>query len=154
MPRIPEKNPRYRNKNALCDDVAFVLSAPLQWGTQFAVLADVVWVWSEFNGKYKGCRYWSRSALQHTAEIKILVHEHVVPKTTIISLLADLKDPTASAVRHILETYCIGVVLTREEDRKLNAAGLRSAMPTEWSDGDVWARYRLVGIECVDTHAT
>jgi hypothetical protein len=46
---------------------------------------------------------------------------------------------------------CVGIVVTVEEDRSLNAAGIRSRMPEGWDGGDVVARYRAVGIEVLDT---
>jgi hypothetical protein len=39
-------------------------------------------------------------------------------------------------------------VITKEEDKRLNASGLRSKMPDGWNDksGSVFARYQRVGI--------
>lgn len=65
-------------------------------------------------------------------------------------MLLELSAPTEADVRGVLD-LCIGVVVTVEEDRALNAAGLRSRMPEGWDGRDVLARYRAVGIEVVDT---
>lgn len=65
-------------------------------------------------------------------------------------MLLELSAPTEEDVRHVLD-LCVGVVVTVEEDRALNAAGMRSRMPEGWDRRDVFARYRAVGIEVVDT---
>jgi hypothetical protein len=149
MARIAEQNRRYRSKDQICEDVAFILNAPLCWGTKFAVLAEAVWVWSEFDGKYKGCRYWSRCALREE-DTKRLIHEHAVPKSVIIEKLEKRRNSTPASVRGILSTYCIGVVITKKEDQKLTDQGFRKIMPEAWDRKDIWARYRRAGIKWVD----
>ena len=72
MARVPESHLRFRTREQICEDVAFVLGAPLSYGTKFAVLADVNWVWSECSGKFKGCHYWSKAALKKLDDTKAL----------------------------------------------------------------------------------
>lgn len=148
MPRISDDNPRFRTKERICSDVAEVLnSQTLHYGTQQAVLNEVVWVWTEFDGKYKGCKYWSEAAWLHQHDEKLLVHEHAVPKSLVIKLLRELPKPvTAGKVSTLLETYCKAAILTREEDRELNKRNLRSSMPEGWDKLDPWARYKAAGI--------
>jgi hypothetical protein len=147
MARIPEKSPRFRTKERLSQDIAAVLSSPdLSYGTKHVVLADAVWVWSEFYGKYAGCPFWSVAAREANS-IKELCHEHVVPKRYIIQRLLDLSPPTPEDVHGVLSTYCIGAVVTRDEDRQITQAGFRSSMPDEWDTKDIWIRYRLAGIQ-------
>jgi hypothetical protein len=77
-----------------------------------------------------------------------LIHEHLVPRKVIREKLHGLKQPTALDVRRILDRYCIGVVITKDEDKKLDSKGLRSSMPKNWKEtDDRWARYTEVGIE-------
>jgi hypothetical protein len=150
MARIPEKSPRFRTKERISQDIAVILSLPhLSYGTKHVVLADAVWVWSEFYGKYDGCPYWSIAAKQANS-IKDLCHEHVVPKRYIIERLLALSPATAEDVYRILSVYCIGAVVTREEDRQLTKAGFRSSMPDDWDTIEVWIRYRLSGIQMED----
>ncbi len=159
MPRIPEKNPRYRTKQQIAEDVAFVLKSPLSYGTKFAVLKDACWVWTEFDGKYEGCRYWTKMAmLARAADKKAkLIHEHVVPKKVVINILMDLREPTSEEVYSILDRFLTGVVVTPEEDGLLNCDH-RASMPPEFFDPDspqyqdAWLRYapfKEHGIEIV-----
>ena len=119
-----------------------------------------MWVWSEFDGKFDGCRQWSLAASQHrqhhgkviTSE---LTHDHVVPKKVLMELLQKLPRPTtAAAVRQLFEAYCFGAVLTRAEDGALNRLGLRSTMPKGWDGTDPWARYAAAGIVLVKQPCT
>jgi hypothetical protein len=149
MPRIPESNDRYRTKDQLCSDIAFVLNSSLHYGTKYAVLSEAAWVWTEFQGKYEGCEYWSKAALKFRGDPKRLVHEHVIPKKIVIKRLLKLSSPTAataSSVRQELDSYCKGAVITREEDASLNRLGFRSKMPSDWDEKDLWARYKAAGI--------
>jgi hypothetical protein len=146
MARIVEKNPRFRTKRRIAEDVAFVLNAPLSWGTQYAVIAETLWVWSEFDGKYKGCKYWSERAwARRDDKTKMLRHDHAVPKKILIAELRKLSGTaTPDQIERLLGSYCIGVVITKEEDDLLNDNGHRSTLPGE--ELDPWARYRKAGI--------
>lgn len=146
MARVSEKHPCYRTREQICEDVARVLRSSLSYGTKHAVLANAVWVWSEFEGKIKGCSRWSRAARSNPT-IKGLIHEHVVPKSVLIRMLFDLSNPTTEAVAGILDRFCIGVVVTRDEDKRLTQAGVRRRMPDDWDGRDVWVRHRLAGID-------
>lgn len=149
MPKISNKNQRFRTREKLCEDIAFVLNSNLHYGTQFAVLSEATWVWTEFQGKYEGCEHWSEAASElrnHPDRRRLLVHEHVIPKSIVIQLLLLLPAPTGDSVYQLLAANCIGAVITREEDARLNSLGLRSRMPTEWDENDAWARYKHAGI--------
>jgi hypothetical protein len=146
MPRIANKNPRFRTKSELCSDIATVLNSSLHYGTKHAVLSEAMWVWTEFEGKYDGCEHRSKAAWELRDQQKMLVHEHVVPKSIVIQRLLQLSNPTADSVNQLLASYCKGAVLTREEDACLNRPGLRSKMPIGWDEKDVWARYASAGI--------
>jgi hypothetical protein len=154
MARITDKHRRHRTKDQIVNDVALVLSSPLTYGTKFAVVNEVTWVWTEFDGKYKGCKYWTPMAvLQHRADrsAKRLRHEHIVPKKVVIDMLMKLDPPTPVAVRDICERFLIGVIVTIEEDAVLNE--FRSSMPPEFDDPtspdyhNPWLRYQRCGIE-------
>jgi hypothetical protein len=110
------------------------------------VLSEATWVWTEFEGKYDGCEHWSEAAWDLRGQQKMLVHEHVIPKSIVIQRLLELPNPTTESVNQLLESYCKGAVLTREEDTRLNKLGLRSKMPAGWDEKDVWARYASAGI--------
>jgi hypothetical protein len=118
------------------------------------VLIDVTWAWTEFEGKYVGCKYWSEAAWKIREQQDSLVHEHVMPKSLVIQRLLGLfPNATESSVNQLLDTYCKGAVITKHEDARLNSQGLRSKMPTDWDEADVWARYKCVGI-ALHVHAS
>ncbi|MDR9500401.1 MAG: hypothetical protein RI601_01255 [Desulfurivibrionaceae bacterium] len=146
MAKISEKNPRFRAKEAICNDLAQILSTDLSYGTKFAVVSEITWVWSEFDGKHKGCKYWSSKALTSGLPNRELVHEHIVPKRVLISSIINEIENTPDEIHEYLERFCIGVVVTKDEDALLNDAGLRSKMPAHWNGSDPWARYNEVGI--------
>ena len=146
MGRIAEKNPRYRTKQVMARDLAQVLSAPLSYGSKFAVIADILWCWSEFEGKINGCIHWSKAAKSVTDHEK-LRHEHVVPKKHIIDLLMKVSKPSEDYIFALMTKHCIGAVVTLDEDKRLTDLGYRSSMPENWNGEDVWARYKEARIE-------
>lgn len=154
MARPARKHPRFRTKEEIVHDVSYILHAPVTAGTKIAVLTDVCWVWTEFDGKYRGCPHWSKKArVQFEANPKSkLKHEHAVPKRVVMDLLFKLSDPTPATVMDLLSKLLIGVVVTPEEDRLLNRE-YSSKMPDEFYDSahrdhhDPWLRYKKCGIE-------
>jgi hypothetical protein len=76
--------------------------------------------------------------------LKDVTYDHAVPLAT---LRDGLREATSSldAMREFLSRYIRGVVITREEDKKLNR-GLRRSMPKGAQAYDLMARYRAVEI--------
>lgn len=140
---------RHRSKEDICRDVAYVLAAPLTEGTKIAVLNDALWTWSEFDGKIDGCRWWSEAACAIRENRKQLIHEHLVPRKVLIERLLELEGPATDNVARVLQ-QCIGVVITKDEDRLLNMHGLRSKMPKDCSEDDQLGRYRFANIAVRD----
>lgn len=148
MARISEKNIRFRTKEEICRDVAFVLrTSKLHKGTKYAVVDQALWVWTEFDGKYKGCKYWSEKAVAAGSGRRRLIHEHLVPRKLVRDKLFRLRKPTQAAVHRILRKWCVGVVVTQAEDRRLKQRRLNSKMPQKWNRRDRWARYKAAGID-------
>lgn len=75
------------------------------------------------------------------------VVEHVVPQMEIVNRLMDMPELTPEAVTGLLKSWFRVMLVTREEHARLNASGLRSAMPKGWNGTDVFARYAAVGIK-------
>ncbi len=75
--------------------------------------------------------------------------EHAVPQMEIVNWLMDINPLTPEAVVALLEKYFRVMLVTKEEHARLNASGMRSKMPKDWDRSDVFARYRLVGIELI-----
>lgn len=71
-------------------------------------------------------------------------NEHAIPVTIFMEQLLS-SATTQEDVHRILEPMVV-VKVTKEENRRLNAAGLRSRMPDGW-DGDPSARHKAVGIQ-------
>lgn len=142
---------RKRNRDTLIADAAHSLNSLLSVGSKYALLDDICWKWSEFDGKIDGCRWWTAAALRAKGNRSLLRHEHGVPRRVIIELLLNLSAPSQRLVRGVLEELCVGAVVTTAEDRLLRDAGLGRRMPTDWDGRDAWARYRVAGIDVIDT---
>ena len=79
---------------------------------------------------------------------KRLTHEHAIPLALLAEKVLSLEIGDKEVIYEMFKNYCRAAIVTREEDRKLNSAKLRSAMPPEWCFGeDILARYCTVGIE-------
>lgn len=79
---------------------------------------------------------------------KKLTHEHTVPLNLLAEKVFSVETDVRTKIREIFDDYCRAAILTKEEDAKLNAAGLRSEMPPDRSYGDnILARYSCIGIE-------
>jgi hypothetical protein len=79
------------------------------------------------------------------------VVEHVVPKMAIVNRLMDMEPLTTTAIKELLTSRFMLMLVTREEHARLNASGLRSIMPADWDGSDIFARYAAVGIELAST---
>ena len=144
MARIPEKNPRFRTKSQIVGDLALVLNAPLSWGTQYAVVEEALWVWSEFDGKYDGCERWSEAAWAGRKNRRELRHDHGVPKKLLREELRALRGKATTVTVEAILTNCMGTVITKAEDAALTKAGYRAKLPS--AETDPLARYRAIGI--------
>lgn len=148
MGRISSKSPLFRDKDLICQDLAIILNDErLTYCAKFAVIDQAIWIWSEFEGKYQGCKLWSVRALRGLEVDSPLIHEHPVPRKEIRKRLFSLKSPSPQSVRKVMDQLCLGVVVTKSEDIALTKAGLNAKMPDTWDGKDVFARYKVVGIE-------
>jgi len=60
-----------------------------------------------------------------------------------------LEPLTEEAVTQLLQGLFCVMLVTKEEHSRLNANGVRYTMPKEWNGQDLYARYRMWGIEPV-----
>ncbi len=157
MARKSKKNPNYRTKEIMAKDLAVVLNADLSRGTKYAVCRQIASEWTELNGKYKGCRFWSSKAFElweANPKAKCFRHEHAVPKKVVVELLLSFDKPDAGFIYRVCEAFLIGVVVTLEEEKALNAR-FNSTMPSEFgetnnpSNLDPLLRYKQCGIEVI-----
>jgi len=79
---------------------------------------------------------------------KDVIYEHVVPHSIVMNKLLSLDPLTHKNIMSVLEKYFVICAITKEEDKRLNSAGLRSKMPEGWNEHNdsVFARYETVGI--------
>lgn len=79
---------------------------------------------------------------------KEVIHEHVVPHSIVMNKLLSLDPLTNENIMSIIQKYYVICAITKEEDKRLNTAGLKSKMPEGWDVGNdnIFARYKSVGI--------
>lgn len=159
MPPRGKNNPYYRNKEQLADDVYNVLlSDNLSIGAKHAVIHEVTWLWTEFDGKYNGCPYWSKNALVYLdkpgkEKAKLLRHDHVIPRNLIIKRLLYGQKMSRDELFDFLHQNLLGCVVLKEEDTYLNDIGYQRVMPSGWEFGDsVWGRYIEADIAGFEMH--
>lgn len=80
-----------------------------------------------------------------------LVYDHAIPFIYTLNEMLALPDVTPNSVRAVLEKFDVMVLITREEDARLNASGLKQKMPADWDGVDSLARYKAVGIALIPT---
>lgn len=97
-------------------------------------------------GKYPAEFLWTadaRDAYRRDPKGAALVMEHTEPISVVIGELIQQDRPDAE-VAVLLADRLACVVVTRDEDRRITAAGYGVSAPG--SDGDPYARYRAAGI--------
>ena len=82
-----------------------------------------------------------------------LVYDHAVPFRYLQAELLGLSDVTMQSVANALSRFETIVLITKEEDSRLSAAGYGSKMPPDWDGRDDLARYRAIGIELIENTA-
>lgn len=79
-----------------------------------------------------------------------LIADHAIPIAITLRRIVDCFDDR-EAISEIAEAGQVMVWITKDEDARLNAAGLRRRMPEGWlPGGSVFARYDTAGIELAD----
>jgi hypothetical protein len=88
-----------------------------------------------------------RSKAAKGMELKDCEVEHIVPQMEIVNMLMNMDPLNKTEVENVLKKYFKVLLVTKEEHKNLNASGLRSKMPDNWDQKNIWARYSSVGIE-------
>lgn len=149
-----------RNKEEIVKDIYTIINNnQLEYGTKFYCVLNAIGIWTELDGKFEGskkksgCPYWSEKALivvqtitERSQISKLLRHEHIVPRIVLIDKILGFppnKENTKSneEISKIFEDFCKGVVVTKEDDEKLNKEHQKN-MPKGWNWCDPWARYK------------
>jgi hypothetical protein len=115
-----------------------------------ALREPVYFLWTRRGGGPKDqlARYRSKSSVRLKRGRGQLLLDHAIPFKHLQSELLELHDVTPEAVRRVLAKEIL-VLVSKSENHRLNASGLRAKMPPTWDGTDALARYRTVGIELV-----
>lgn len=141
--------PRTFTDDDVVNDVVAVLNGPFSTWAKTSLAQGALWAWSARHGKYEGCPYWSRNALDQfraTGSISGLRHEHIVPRKLTVAKIMGVSSITREDLRAILETHALGCVVTKAEAQILDR-GLKQRMPEGFATAghpnfeNVWARY-------------
>lgn len=159
---MKENNIKFRTKSEILFDSVFILNSPITKGAKYMALNDVCWQWTEFEGKYEGCRYWSEEAIKLLKNLKndnekfkysdYFRHEHIVPRKGLIEKIFNIKNINEEILEKVLNKYLIGVVVTISEEKVLNKFGYKQNMPKEFYQSDnknynnEWLRYKKLSI--------
>ena len=94
-------------------------------------------------GQFKGLNVAYTSTEAKDLERKLVTHEHVVPHSIVMKKILSLEVLTDENIMSVINKYYIICIITKAEDKLLNAAKLRSKMPKGWNDktDSVFARY-------------
>ena len=89
------------------------------------------------------------SVAAHGLNRSEVVYEHAVPHGFVMGKLLALGSLDDESIMAVLRRFYVICVITRDEDKQLNRAGLRSKMPDGWCEktSSVFARYEVVGIK-------
>jgi hypothetical protein len=111
----------------------------------------VHFLWERRGGKSKeaSAQFRSKASVGRRPGKAALVYDHAIPFRYLQDELLHLADVTRASVGTVLNEHCVVVLVTREENVRLNRAGLGSKMPKGWNGVDPLARYAAVGIEVI-----
>src|SRR5215472_7472586 len=105
-----------------------------------ALREPIFYLWSSRDGLTKATRakFRSKAAIGLKYGKREIVSDHAIPFTYQQAELLKLPEVSADTVRHILELekFNLCAIVTKEEDTRLNRAGLGSAMPAHWDGLD------------------
>ena len=106
-----------------------------------------LWELRHTNKKIQAAKYRSSASLGVQVGGGGLIYDHAIPFVYLQRELLGLMVPTRESIHAILKRYGTACLITKDEDNRLNQAGLGRAMPTEWDGCDVLARYHFLQIE-------
>ena len=120
--------------------------------------------------KILGNKYWSENALRELKKLSSnneftnssinkklnVIFEHIVPRKIFIEYIINngnqLTILSKDELKNLLDNVLIGCIITKDEDKKLNADKVNQRMPNGETDlnkisHNPWARYDYVGIK-------
>lgn len=117
-----------------------------------ALREPIHFLWERRAGKSKAAsaKFRSRNAIGLGFGGGLLCYDHAIPFKHLAEKLLSLTDVSDVQVTGVLARFDTIVLITKEEDTRLNAARLAHKMPEGWDGIDPLARYKAVGIELVE----
>jgi hypothetical protein len=113
-----------------------------------ALREPVHFLWERrFGSKMRAAKYRSIGARGLKFGTGNLVYDHAIPFRFLQQKLMSWDPDGGEALEAILARYDTVVLISKEENAKLNSAGLGRTMPDGWDKTEPLARYRAVGIE-------
>ncbi len=110
-----------------------------------ALREPVFYLWEKPKGsKVRSAKFRSKDAVGLRFGDGRLVYDHAIPFNYLQDRLLGLRRPNTVSVRKVLNKFCVAALITKREDRRLDAAGYRSKMPKRWNRVDPLARYNAV----------
>lgn len=156
MGRISPKNEIFMNKSTMISSILTLYKSHIDNSLPLAnlliILNHIMWAWTEYNGKYKGCTWWSEKAYEQfldTSSYKGLRHDHIVPRKELKEEIIKIVEEkcTFEELYEFLNTYLIGCVITHDEDKVINSIGLRDTLGSELTTDNKWNRYKQANIK-------
>jgi len=110
-----------------------------------------LWACRFGSNKISRAQFRSKAAIGLKYGKRELVGDHAIPFGYQQAALLELPEVSTDAVRRILDSnFGVGVLITSQENERLNRAKLKNKMPADWDRVEVLARYKAVGIEVVE----
>ncbi len=164
MKEIKSHNKKNKEAIAKAIEVLFKPDNEIQDYIKKMLLERLLWATTEHtdDGKYKkyiGQPFWSVGAIKKLLDNLAngrkledgLIHEHSVPKKEIKSRIMNLEDKSKDKILEILDNLGHAVVVSKDEDEKINKKGYKSKMPlklpTNPNIDEVFSRYKEAQIK-------
>jgi hypothetical protein len=120
-----------------------------------ALREPVYFLWEARKGNRVRCaKFRSRAATGLKFGTRALCYDHAIPFRLLQNELLLLNPVTRNSVARVLNRFDTAVLITPEENERLNKAGYKDKMPDGWDGSDPLARYRAVGLELVENEAS
>lgn len=116
-----------------------------------ALREPVHFLWERRAGtKIQSARFRSKAATGLRFGNGELIYDHAVPFAYLQRELLSLDPVNTEVVSRVLDGFGTVVLITKEENARLAAAGYGCSMPENWDKRDSLARYKAVGIDIIE----
>jgi len=136
----------------LCEVAATILrQLPVNAASKFAVREVLRLASNKSRKHYRGnnnklnASYASVCATKAGPET--LIADHAIPLSLMLEMVYIGTEWSKELLAALVRKYSTIVLITRDEDAALLAAGLKKRMPADWDGEDVLARYHHVGLD-------